>query len=152
MSADGKPLLGPLQPLLGLSLDLSSWSMAGTRNNKTARGRISRPTRAIFYDNLEKGLRGLLPGASQAEKIRWLMANAFLSRTHAQRLIKENRDPDLEQAPSIDTLAFIAEAFGVTPADFLRQGCRFNATQKPEHMDASLEVLQRGKGRAATGH
>lgn len=113
--------------------------MSGPRNNKTSRGRIHRSTRAIFYENLQRGLDDKFPGVeAQAPKIRWLMAHAHISRTHAQRLINANRYSETEQGPSIDTLAFIAEAFGVTASQFLVQGCKFHEQIEARPQENSL--------------
>lgn len=100
--------------------------MGDTRNNKTSRGRIHRSTRAIFYENLQRGIRLMFPEPKQKPKIQWLIKHAHISRSHAQRFIDEKRNPDTEQAPNLDTVAFVAEAFGVTTAEFLTQGCKFN--------------------------
>lgn len=81
MEPDAKPLLGPMQPLLGLCALVDSSHMADSRNNKTSRGRISRSTRAIFYENLDRGLNDRIPpGGPQAAKIRWPKAANELLR------------------------------------------------------------------------
>jgi transcriptional regulator with XRE-family HTH domain len=72
-----------------------------------------------------------------------------LSRTHAQRLVN-GQEADDAQAPSIDTLAFIAEAFGVTAAEFLTQGCKFAAGRPAAGQDVAAlgkGVLQRAPSR-----
>jgi transcriptional regulator with XRE-family HTH domain len=151
MEPDGRPLLGPLQPQLGLSDQIIFEVMNDSRNNKSKRGRISHSTRGIFYENLEKGLNWKVSGGIDADKIRFLMKFAFVSRTHAQRLVKGMRS-DVVQAPSIDTLAFIADAFGVTASQFLTQGCRFATESAKNVADSSsgMEELQQSSGRNAT--
>lgn len=148
MAADAKPLLGPMQPLLGLPEDIQFSEMSGARDNKTNKGRISRSTRGIFYENLDRGLEMKLPASSQARRIRWLIDTARISRTHAQRWLPENRnkvDIALWQAPSIDTLFFVAEAFNVTPAEFLTQGCKLDERKKRSADDLSHDGQQSGR-------
>lgn len=121
--------------------------MSGTRDNKQKRGRISQSTRAIFYENLERALNECVEGKLDADKIRYLMKRAYVSRTQAQRLVK-GLAAKVVQAPTIDTLAFVAEAFGSNASTFLTQGCKFAKEQRIER-DASVgqEYLQRSSNR-----
>ena len=154
MAQDGKPLLGHLQPLLGLQHALEFMVMTGPRDNKNNKGRISRSTRAIFWENFERAVNALPDAPTDAARIRWLIKHALVSRTQAQRMLKFGTNPDDEQAPNIDTLACIAQAFGVTAAQFLTQGCRFNekrkettAAEQRGEPDSKPEILQRPRGR-----
>lgn len=128
MAFDGRPLLGLSQPQLGLSDQLLLDPMTASRDNKTKRGRISHTTRAIFYENLQRGLRERVSGDTKADQIRFLMEHAHLSRTHAQRMVNGLEAVAPAQAPTIDTLAFIAAAFGSTASEFLTQNCKFAIT------------------------
>lgn len=101
--------------------------MPGARKNKTQRNRISHSTRAIFYENVKRGMAAKLDSEVQAEQIRWLMKHAHMSRTHAQRLLNSpHQEPEKDQGCSIDTLAFIAQAFDVTASELLTVGCKFS--------------------------
>lgn len=128
IAENNTPFLGLTQPQLGLHDSLSSGAMSDSRKNKQQRQRIAYATRAIFFDNVARGLNDRLgPDAIQAVRVRFLMKHALISRTQAQRFIKglEVKDPKKDeepQAPSIDTLTFVAAAFGVTPSEFLTQG------------------------------
>ena len=161
MDSECRPFLGPPQSLLGLLSSLQFEEMT-TRNNKTSRGRISKPTRAIFYDNLRRGLEINCPGPVKAKQIRWLMRWAHLSRSQAQRyveIIQPGAELDDEQAPTLDTLAFVAAAFGAAPPQFLTQGCKLYEQQNhepPPDVPASQkpvrdsDLLQRPSSRKAT--
>lgn len=132
--------------------------MAGARKNKTQRNRISHSTRAIFYENIKRGLTLKVRSRVPADQIRWLMSKAFISRTQAQRLVNSpHDDPSMDQGCSIDMLYFIADAFGVTPPEFLTQGCKF-AKDRPTGQTGSdldptssgTEDLQRRPSRGTT--
>jgi len=136
--------------------------MGDTRESKTKRGRISLSTRAIFYENLERALREYVVGKLKADKIRYLMKHAHVSRSQAQRYVEGSAMPaDIVQAPDIDTLAFIAEAFGSNASQFLTQGCKFAKDRplpKPDgptpRNTAALgrEALHRPPARRASRH
>lgn len=132
MTPECRPYLGPMSTLLGPRDAVPYCGMGNSREGKTRRGRISPAMRGIFYENLMQGLALNVPEGSDAERIRFLVSRALISRSQAQRMLKGPESDDF-QAPNLDTIAFVAAAFGVSVSEFLRQGCAFPAsTPKPK--------------------